>query len=268
MRNIINAKSFDEQRDFFLDAFGQLNKSKTPRFSFASLSSSTEHDSFDYSPEEWATAPRLTEYERHRINEAKEASADALGKAAAEVRTRRDRVLAKGISANFGMPIETALRLVRARHRGVLLPYIDLDFDHLGTVSVGRVLADSDGFVGETLTDPLEGPAYGRAKAMVIKADDGGLLIHSFAHGRAVYQLRHDARSAKATIAQAPADAVVDYAMAILTTTDLEDDELEDFAATVSKAANVGVRAVKARINKQRREREIGGPKGADGFEC
>jgi hypothetical protein len=49
---------------------------------------------------------------------------------------------------------------------------------------------------------------------------------------------------------------VVDYAMAILATTDLEDDELEDFAGTVSKAANVGVRAVKARINKQRREQE------------
>jgi hypothetical protein len=52
LRNILNAKSFDEQRDFFLDAIGQLNEAKTPRFSIASLS--TEHDSFDYSPEEWA----------------------------------------------------------------------------------------------------------------------------------------------------------------------------------------------------------------------
>ena len=202
------------------------------------------------------TAPRLTEYERHRVNEAKNASAEALGKAAAEVRTRHDRALAEKISTSSGMPIETALRVVRARHRGVLLPSIDLDFDHLGTVQVGGVLAIPDRFVGETLADPLEGAAYGRAKAKVMKADDGGLLIHSFAHGRGLYQLRHDVRSAKAAIAQIPPDAVVDYAIAILAMTDLEVDELEDFARSVSKIANVGVRPLMARINKDRRDRE------------
>jgi hypothetical protein len=106
-------------------------------------------------------APRLTEYERHRVNEAKDASAEALGKAAAEVRTHYDRGLAANISAKFGVPIATALRLVTARHRGVLLPYMELEFDHLGTVLVASVLADPDRFVGETLADPLEGAAYG-----------------------------------------------------------------------------------------------------------
>jgi hypothetical protein len=36
---------------------------------------------------------------------------------------------------------------------------------------------------------------------------------------------------------------VVDYAMEILANIELEVDELEDFAATVSKAAKVGMRA-------------------------
>jgi hypothetical protein len=202
------------------------------------------------------TAPRLTEYERHRVNEAKAASADALGKAAAEVRTLHDKMLGEKISDKYGMPVTTALRLVAARHRGVLLPYIDLDFDHLGIESVASVLADPDQFVGETLADPLEGAAYGRAKAKLMKADDGGLLIHSFAHGRALYQLRHDARSAKATILQAPANGAVDYAMAILGVTDLEEDELADFVATVAKVANVGIRAVMPRVKKERKERE------------
>jgi hypothetical protein len=40
------------------------------------------------------------------------------------------------------MPRVTSLRLVTARHRGVLLPYIDLEFDHLGTVPVQAVLAE------------------------------------------------------------------------------------------------------------------------------
>jgi hypothetical protein len=59
--------------------------------------------------------PPLTEYERHRINEAKAASADALGKTAAEVRTKHDKLLAEKISDKFGMPVTTALRLVAAR---------------------------------------------------------------------------------------------------------------------------------------------------------
>ena len=133
---------------------------------------------------------------------------------------------------------------------------MELDFDHLGIVSVAAVLADPDRFVGETLADPLEGADYGRCKAKVMRANDGGLCIHSFAHGRAFYRLRYDARSAKAAIAQAPVDGLIDYAMAILATAEMEPDELADFAATVAKAANIGVRAVMSRIAKERRERE------------
>ena len=44
--------------------------------------------------------------------------------------------------------------------------------------------------------------------------------------------------------------------MAILANSELEPDELADFAATLAKAARVGVRAVMARISKVRRARE------------
>ena len=81
------------------------------------------------------------------------------------------------------------------------------------------------------------------------------LLELSFAHGRSIYLLRHDLRSAKAALAQVPAGAVVDLAMAILDSSELEADELTDFAATVAKAASLGVKAVMARIAKERRER-------------
>ena len=138
----------------------------------------------------------------------------------------------------------------------MLLPHLDLEFDHLGIVSVAEVLAEPDRFVGETLADPLEGVDYGRCKAKVMRSDDGGLFIHSFAHGRAIYLLRHDARSAKAAIAQAPVDGLIDYAMTILATAEMEADELADFVATVAKATGIGVRAVKARVEKERRERE------------
>jgi hypothetical protein len=44
----------------------------------------------------------------------------------------------------------------------------------------------------------------------------------------------------------------VDFAMAILVSSELEPDELADFVATVAKAAGVGVRAVMARIELNR----------------
>jgi hypothetical protein len=200
--------------------------------------------------------PRLTEYEGHRVNEAKAASAEALGKAAAEIRARHDQTLAEKISAKTGMALVSALRMVGARHRGILLPYLELEFDHLGAASVGDVLADPDRYVGETAADPLEGVSYGRCKAKVMRADDARLLIQSFAHGRGLYLLRHDLRSAKAAITQAPAGAVVEFAMAIFANSEMEADELVDFVAAVAKAAGIGVRAVMARITKERRERE------------
>ena len=133
---------------------------------------------------------------------------------------------------------------------------VELEFDHLGVVTVGDVLADPDRFVDGTLADPLEGIDYGRSKAIVMKNDHDTLLIHSFAHGRGIYFLRHDLRSAKAAFAQAPDEGKVDFALAILGQAELEEDEFEEFVTLVSKAAGVGIRSLKARIKKGREERK------------
>jgi len=199
--------------------------------------------------------PRLTEYERHRVNEAKAASAKALGKSAGEVRNKHDKELAEKISTKSGTPVTTALRLVQARHRGVLYPDVELEFDHLGVVKVGAVLADPDRYVDETLADPMEGVDYGRCKAMVMRGDDGALFIHSFAHGRCIYHLRHDLRSATAAFEQI-ADGGLDDAMAIFAQADLEDDEVDGFAKFVAEKTKAGIRPVRARFKKERAERE------------
>jgi hypothetical protein len=199
--------------------------------------------------------PRLSEYERHRVQEAKAASARGLGKSAAEVRNKHDKKLAEKISAESGTPLATALRLVQARHRGTLYPDVELEFDHQGTVTVWAVLNDPDRYVGETLADPMEGIDYGRCKAMVMKGYDGGLLIHSFAHGRSIYFLRYDLKFAKAAFAQGPGAGTVDHAMAILAEAELEEDELDEFTKLVSKTAGVGIRPVRARIKEERTKR-------------
>lgn len=200
--------------------------------------------------------PRLTEYERHSVSEAKAASAKVLGRSAAEVRSKHDKELAEKISVKSGAPLVTALRLVEARHRGVLFPDVELEFDHLGVVAVGALLADPDRYVGETLADPLEGGDYGRCKAKVMRGEDGDLLIHSFAHGRGIYFPRHDLRSAKEAFAQGPNSGTVDHAITILALAEIEEDELDAFAMLVSKTAGVGLRAVKTRFKKARAVRE------------
>jgi hypothetical protein len=48
--------------------------------------------------------PRLSEYERHRVNGAKEESRKALGKSAAQVREKHDKELAEKISVKSGCP--------------------------------------------------------------------------------------------------------------------------------------------------------------------
>ena len=87
--------------------------------------------------------------------------------------------------------------MVEAQIAGMLLPFVELPWDDPDLVgsTVADILADPARFVGATLADPLEGVAYGRTKAIVMQRPDGSLLIHSFAHGRTVYHLRHDALS-------------------------------------------------------------------------
>jgi hypothetical protein len=203
---------------------------------------------------------RLSEYERYRVKDAKGESAKALGKTATEVRNKHDKELAERISTKSGTPLATALRLVKARHRGVLHSGVELEFDHLGVVTVGAVLADPDHYVGATLADPMEGVDYGRCKAKMMRGDDGALLIHSFAHGRSLYHLRHDLESAKAAFEKA-ASGGVDAAMAILAQAELEDDEVGDFAKFVSEKTDAGIRVVRARIKKEDAERKAEGRK-------
>jgi hypothetical protein len=198
--------------------------------------------------------PPLTAAERRRVDAAKSAAKAALREEAFAVRSRSDNELANEIADKSGIPLVTAQRLVSARHRGVLLPYLTLTFDdaELGSVSVAEVLAEPDKFIGETLADPLEGIGYGRCKAKVMQGD-GGLFIHSFAHGSGVYNLRHDVRSALAELASS---AGLDQAMAVWALTDLDDpgDEAR-FIAAVAKVSGLGKREIRARIAKEKAER-------------
>jgi hypothetical protein len=209
--------------------------------------------------------PALTEYELARVREAKARARIALEPRAAEVKAAADRRLAEAISKRTGMPFVAAVRAVASRHHGSLSPPLMLDFDDLGFVSVEAVLADPDRFIGETLADPLEGAGYGRDKAMVLrsKTDSCAICISSFAHGGAFYQLRHDARTARAAVEAADPQHVVDVLCAVVPHADIEADELSGLIATVAKQAKVGVRAIQARLRAEQARRDAAKRKAA-----
>jgi hypothetical protein len=197
-----------------------------------------------------AVIPPLTSAERDIVKSLKEAARRQLQPSADRARKRSDRELAEQISKETGMHIATALRHVTARHAGKLMPSMRLEFDDgdIGIVTVGDVLDDPDRFVGETLADPLEGTAYGRCKAMVMRRDDGELFIHSFAHGRTFYDLVLDASMMRQEIDGAPPQSSVDVFVANVFRAHLEPDELAELREYVAKRAGVGVRRIDQRI--------------------
>ena len=204
-----------------------------------------------------SVVPALSTYDRGRVDETKRASADALNPKAAEVRAAADEDLAKKLTEQTGVPFGLAMRWVGARHNGVLFPHAELEFDDHGTVQVQSVLNDPAAYVGETLSDPIEGIAYGRCKALVMQAKDGSLFIHSFAHGRTFYRLRHNLVSAKAALTSAPSGGMLDFGVANLASAELNDEETADFARTVAAAAGINLRIVEARFKMFAQQRQL-----------
>jgi hypothetical protein len=204
-----------------------------------------------------ACAP-LTRVEKARAAELKEAARAALAPEAARVRAAADRALAASLAEGHGVAPATASRMAEARHRGVLLPHVELAFDEgtIGAASVAEVLREPDCFVGETLADPLEGVVYGRGKAMVMRRADGSMWIHSFAHGRTVYELKLDAAALEAALrATEPPAAAVDAYLRLLPEAELEADEEARLSELVRELSGTKARPLAARVRAARQRR-------------
>jgi hypothetical protein len=164
-------------------------------------------------PLDTATAiPDLTPAERVMLDRLKAAERERLRPEGAKARAAWIDARAEEIEQCIGvLPAEARAVAERAVDGGVLLPDFVLPFDDpdLAGKTVGDVLADPDRFVGQTMADPQEGIEYGRTKAIILRRPDGSLWIHSYAHGRAVYDLKLDADRLRERLAHVPDDAVI-----------------------------------------------------------
>jgi hypothetical protein len=112
---------------------------------------------------------------------------------------------AKRLAERTGLSEQAATDQIERQCDGVLLPNVALLFDDedLSGCTVGDVLADPQRFEGATLADPLEGVDYGTCKARIMRRADGASWIHSFAHGRTTYELKHNAGTVYAAMQDA-----------------------------------------------------------------
>jgi hypothetical protein len=172
-------------------------------------------------------------------------------KAAAQLglRHQAEAARAKFIAERIAEAVGRGVDLGRARDaaeawsRGVLRPAAVLEFDDLGTVTVADVLADPAKYEGETLSDPIEGVAYGRNTAIV---RGGG--IFSFAHGSASFKLVHDYASIVAAIAAAPVTEAAKVLARMITRADVGHDEAKLLCKRAGERAGTGTRPVEKMV--------------------
>jgi hypothetical protein len=194
--------------------------------------------------------PPLRIVEDAELKRLKAKSADALAPERAKEREAFVVRQAKSLAERTSVPLAAARQTILRQCEGILHPGVVLPFDNpeLAGVTVAQVLATPANYVGETMADPLEGISYGRTKAMVMQRPDGTPWIHSFAHGRTVYELRLDAEAAREAIDAADDAQVTDVFVQVAVAGDLDPAELEELRNVVSDRAKIGKRTLMAKL--------------------
>jgi hypothetical protein len=193
-----------------------------------------------------AACPPLTIAETAQLRELKAKWSHRLAGDSAKVRTAFIAKQAKRLAESKGISVKEAMRTITRQCEGVLLPDLVLPFDdpELAGCSVADVIADADKFEGATLADPLEGIDYGVCKAQVMRRADGTMWIHSFAHGRTVYELKLNAAAVRAAIERADEGAVVKLFIELAVAADLDDEEIEDLRNLAAEKSGINRRTI------------------------
>ena len=194
--------------------------------------------------------PPLRLVEAAELKTLKAKSAHTLAPARAAGREAFVAAHAETLAARAKITSQQARHIIERQCEGVLLPDLVLAWDDesLSGCTVADVLADPTRFMAATLADPLEGAAYGRAKAKIMRRADGTPWINSFAHGRTVYELRYDARAAAAAVAGVPGDEVAEIFVKVAANGDLGVDAKETLRNNVAEMTGIGKRALDAKL--------------------
>jgi hypothetical protein len=204
-----------------------------------------------------AAIPPLTIAETARLGELKAKAKQALASEAAKVRAAYIASRADELAKRTGITPQAAVHVIERQCEGTLLPAVVLPFDDedFAGCTVGDVLADPTRFEGATLADPVEGVEYGHGCAKVMIAADGTPWIHSFAHGRAIYQLRYDAAAVRRLLEQAKDADVLDTLIRLDAQAEINEVELEDLIRYLKSRTGNSIPTMKRTVREAREQR-------------
>lgn len=152
------------------------------------------HDGF--SLDTLSCCPPLTDDEKAKVYKLKTAEERRLLPERQEARAKWSLGYIAQLTATGVPEAEARAEVDRWIDRKELSAAFSLPFDDpiLAGATVANVLAAPHRFIGKTLSDPFEGPNYGRGKAILYGRPDGSLVISSFAHGGCRYELKIELR--------------------------------------------------------------------------
>jgi hypothetical protein len=203
-----------------------------------------------------AACPPLGIVEEQKLKEMRAKEKQRLAPEIAKAKEHFIEQQSQRVAKRIGTDLVQARKIAERQCSGILLPDLVLPFDdpEITGTTVGDVLADPARFEGETLADPIEGTEYGICKARIMRGADGSPWIHSFAHGRTVYDLKYDARSIAAALMTASVDGLAERFVNFVLAGDLDEDEVERLRDVVSNRTGIGKRALNAKLKRARRE--------------
>jgi hypothetical protein len=206
-----------------------------------------------------AACPPISIVEKARLEEIKSRERDRMAPEEAKAQTAFTERKTREMVKKTGMPEAAAKAAVLRMCEGILRPDIKLPFDDeaLAGCTVGDVLADPERFEGETLADPLEGVEYGRCVAKIMRRPDGTPWIHSFAHGRTIYHLRHDVSSVRKILEAVKKEEVATQFAALAAAADLNAAEIEELRQTAKVRSGVGLSVLRAMLKTAQQQQAI-----------
>jgi hypothetical protein len=191
-----------------------------------------------------AACPPLTIAETSRLETLRVIWKRRLADEAAKVRGAFIAQQAQALAATRSIALADAEKVVAKQCEGVLLPDTVLPFDEpeLAGCTVADVITDPARFESATLADPLEGVDYGVCKAQIMRRADGSLWIHSFAHGRTVYELKLDAAAVRSALERVDKEKVVSRFLELTLIADLNAVEIDALRRLVAEKSGAGLR--------------------------
>jgi hypothetical protein len=200
----------------------------------------------------YAVCPPLTSFERAEVRRLQDNGKRALV-------DERNRILVERtgkLAAQRGITVDAARRIVDDQCRGILSSELVLEFDDpeiARTTTVADLLDDPAKYEGQSLADPNEGISYGPGKGKVMINGRGRPWIHSFAHGRTIYQLRYSAAAVEERINRTSGD-VLGCFISLVLRAELRRLELDDLIENVARRTNRKSSQIKAAVKEAQRE--------------